>query len=292
MTKIIAYSAEADEGLSYWPEAFPWTVLKSWEADMGPISYSSQYKSSPIDRSGNYLKADWLHYYPYQTLPDHFDKIVMFVDPATSLQETADYFAIAVGGRFQNITYCLDLYRNHEPLHAQIVTILNLYNQWHPNEIIIETGGQQLYLVQGIEHFVSEQNIVLPITGHKPKSSKSVKFESAAVYFNAGKVLIPGYLDEFNAWHPVPKFQIFYDEWTGFPKSRNDDTLDAICGVVDSLVTLVSASSVIEPLDTKTVLDNVSKRLGLSVEEQQELERYLNTRGSIRRHNFNLTHAI
>ena len=283
MTKIIAYSAEASEGVSYWPSAFPWQVLKKWEAEVGPISYNSQYLSSPIDRSGNYLKSDWLHYYPYNQVPDYFDKRVMFVDPAVSLTEDADYFAIAIGGRVNNTTYLLDLYRNKEPLHKQINTISELNVIWHPNEIIVETSGQQLYLVQGIEH-----NTKLNITSQKPKSSKQVKFEAAAVYFNSSQVLIPGYQDDFGVWYPVSKFQIFYDEWTGFPKSKNDDTLDAVCGVVDSLINTVVAGALMEPFDTQTVINNVCKQLELSDQEKQGLEEYLNRRNSIRRNNFNL----
>jgi len=287
MTYIVAYSAEEKDSTSYWPAQFSWSTLKKWEQELGPISYSSQYKGSPIDSSGNYLKADYLHYYQFNKLPDRFDKTIMFVDPATSLKESADYFAVAVGASHNKLIYLLDLYRNHEPLHDQINTIVTLYNKWHPQDIIVETTGQQLYLVQGLEY-----NTKLHIIGSRPKSSKEVKFESASVYFNKGDVLIPGYQDEFSIWHPASKFQVFYDEWVGFPKSKNDDTLDAVCGVVDNLLTIHSASVVMEPYNTQEVIDRVSKQLELTDLEKQQLEQYINNKHSIRRHNFGLRNII
>lgn len=264
-SKVIVYKAIQDDGTSYWPEKFPIKVLKNWETELGPVFFPSQYQSSPVNMYGKFLKTEWIHYYSER--PDSFEKIVAFVDPAVSQSEKANYFAIAVGGLFSNQVYLLDLVRTRVPLHSQLKIIIDLQSIWNINEWIVEVTGQQAYLAQHIK-----ENTLLNVVEQRPKSSKDVKFATGAAHFNARKSLIPGFKNELGQWCASDKFQVFVEEWQNFPDYPTDDTIDAIIGVIDSLVTGVIPESVNEP-------DNLADAIklfnnDLSSEQRKILEEY------------------
>ena len=77
-----------------------------------------------MDLSGNELKLEWLHFYHFENdLPDEFEKVMFFIDPAISRSNSSDYFALAVAGRANNRIYLLDLLRTRAPLEMQLEMI-------------------------------------------------------------------------------------------------------------------------------------------------------------------------
>lgn len=281
---IIVYKAITDEDQSYWPEEYPIDILQQWYSDIGPVAFASQYQSSPVDYKGNFLKRDYLNFYLWNDKPELFEYTVMFVDPATSQSEKADYFSLAVGGRYQNQGYMLDLLRTRAPIHLQKELIVDKFALWHPNVVIIEATAQQLYLVQYMK-----KETMLSIEELKPKSAKEIKFETCAAHFNSKRALLPGTRDEFGEWQPLDQFKVFIDEWVSYPKGVNDDTIDAVSGVIDALVMGVAPATASVPIDSDDALSKAEELLGhkLTDEEQAAIEEYYEEYSGIRRNNFN-----
>ena len=276
---IVVYKAIDDDGNSYWPEAFPVEVLEDWKLDIGPISFASQYQSSPIDLSGNELKLEWLHFYHFENdLPTEFEKIIFFIDPAISKSNSADYFALAVAGRVNNRIYLLDLLRTRSPLEMQLEMIKDKYAIYNPDEIVIEAGGSQLYFVEYIKSNTMF-NIATPDKNWH-RSDKKTKFEVAAAHLNASRALIPGYKDDLGRWTPTNAFIVFLEEWTQFPSGLHDDSIDAVAGVISSLVDSTVAYSRMEPDTIEEVMEFLENTLtqsrgeGLTDEEKKALEEY------------------
>ena len=278
--KIIVYKAIQDDGSSYWPEQFPISVLRNWEKDLGPVSYSSQYQSSPIDTQGNYLKRLWLGWYDVNERPLYFEKVVTFIDPAASQKNSADFFAMCTAGLYQNKIYLLNLIRTKAPLETQDMLIKDMYALWAPETIVIEVGGPQLYFYN---HVKTELMFNFQETDKNwHRSDKKIKFEAAGAHFNAGRALIPGYKDDLGRWQPIDEFNVFVEEWVSFPDAPHDDTLDAVAGVLTSIISTVTAASVYEPETSDEIEEFVTSVIkrnqdrDLTDEEKQALDEYYN----------------
>jgi len=278
--KVIVYKAIQDDGESYWPEQFPVKILKDWQTDLGPVSFSSQYQSSPMDTTGNYLKRSWLSWYDWNNRPLTFEKIVSFIDPAASLKNSADFFCMATAGLFENKIYLLNLIRTKAPLELQVQLIKDVYAVWAPEVIVIEVGGPQLYFYNHVKEQLMFNIQETDKNWHR--SDKKIKFESAGAHFNAGRALLPGYQDDLGKWQPIEEFNIFVEEWVSFPDAPHDDTLDGVAGVLTSIISTVSAASVSEPGSNEEIqqfVESVARNYedrGLTKEEQEALDNYFN----------------
>jgi len=114
------------------------------------------------------------------------------------------------------------------------------------------------------------------------RSDKKIKFETAGAHFNAGRALIPGYKDDLGRWQPIDEFNIFVEEWVSFPDAPHDDTLDAVAGVLTSIISTVTAASVYEPETSDEIEEFVTSVIkrnqdrDLTDEEKQALDEYYN----------------
>jgi len=281
--KVIVYKALQDDGTSYWPEMFPIEVLSSWQKELGPVSFSSQYLSSPIDTQGNYLKRSWLSWYDWNDRPLEFEKVVSFIDPAASQKNSADFFCMVTAGLYDKKIYLLSLIRTKAPLEIQVELIRDVYAVWAPEVIVIEVGGPQLYFYNHVKENTMFNIQETDKNWHR--SDKKIKFESAGAHFNAGRALLPGYKDELERWQPTEEFSIFVEEWVSFPDAPHDDTLDGVAGVLTSIITTITGASVSEPeseSDVREFLESVIKidqDKGLTKEEKQALDEYYNDDG-------------
>ena len=282
MSHVIVYKAINDNGESYWPEMFPIETLYQWQK-LRPVSFSSQYLSSPMDLSGNELKRDWLNFYNWNERPTEFDRVVAFIDPAVSQQTTADYFAVAVAGLLNSTAYILDLIRTRTPIEGQKDIIKSLVRKWNLNEVCIEVASTQLYLLQYLQQFSFDVFNVdaefAPITTPDKewsRNNKETKFATLAGHFNTKRVLLPGIPDELGSFEPLDKFQVFIDEWITFPDGLHDDTLDAIAGVTSRLVSGIMPITVSEPdsVQLRQFVENAIPKERFTQELKEALEEY------------------
>jgi len=143
--------------------------------------------------------------------------IFMGIDPATSLSESADYFAIvAVGVDKQNNRYVLPYIRSRLAPSNAIEVIQKEYAKLKAKRVNIETTAAQETFRDILRNM---EGVYIPGLGigHKPREKKKKRYmELLEPYFYKGKVWIK------------KDMQALIDELVMFPKGQHDDLLDAL----------------------------------------------------------------
>ena len=211
----------------------PYFPMEEWERekrDRHPIIFKREYMASFKAMHGVELQGDWLHYYTLG-VPDGPDDIqiprtdggklelrtYIGVDPAISLSDTADYFAMVLIGITKDNTqaFLLDVYKDRIAFPDQLDKIREWQLKYRPELIGIEANAYQRALVQQASRLDGFPGIV-------PIMSRGKKWErilAMAPLFKIGKIRIHRRHNEF------------IDEWVMYDsqmKNPKDDVLDAV----------------------------------------------------------------
>lgn len=208
---------------------FPKEVWDYERIHTHPFLFKQEYLASFDALAGVELQADWLHYYvvgkntPLLTPDDiRLDPQVelrkfMAVDPAISIRDNADDFAMAIIGVTEDNSqaYLLKTYRGHIPFPEQI----DLINEWNmryrPMYIGVESNAYQQALVQQLMRLPGMPNVV-PIFS---KGKKEQRIMAMAPFFKTGRIRITRFERDFiDQWV----------SWDSTKKSIRDDMLDAV----------------------------------------------------------------
>jgi predicted phage terminase large subunit-like protein len=216
-----------EKGQSVWPERFSTVRLDDRKESMGSYNFDLQFMNRVTD-ANTPLRADWIRY--WLDRPD-VSELTIFqgIDPALSMRESADFFVITTAGvtKEHNRIYLLDMVRTKAKPMRQIELIKEQAALWKPVAIGIESNAAQALL----SDYVSETSL-LPIRKMLTKTDKLTRFISMSILFESGRVLTPG-IRESEGVGPIPQFAPFVAEWTGFPRSSHDDTLDSVAKVLE-----------------------------------------------------------
>jgi phage terminase large subunit-like protein len=259
---------QAGELESTFPHRMSTAQLMSRRREMGTIKFNNQYMLSPTNLAGNFLKAEWIHGYPWS--PDiyqwpspslgDFSAIYCGVDPKGAVQkmtggvqveiekDDTDYAVIAIGGVRNSQLWPFRLIRDRLSTHQLKEKLIELNTLYRFHRIAFESNAAQAFMAQ----FVAESTW-LPIEPVQSRGEKSIRFSYMSGPFEAARVLIPmtsptmGFSPDVEE-NPCKdtEFEIFFDEWIGFPNSDHDDTLDAmniLLGVAMSVPEFASSTS-------------------------------------------------
>lgn len=203
---------------------FPEEEWKELMETYHPLLFKQEYMASFDSMAGRELSGEWLKYYTPDQLPrDPADKtkiqldVYIGVDPAASLADTADRFAIAAIGvsKDRSQAYLLDLWAGRIPFHEQLDKIQEFALQWKPQLIGVESVAYQSTLAQQALRLPG----FLPIVPHLAAGKKQLRILSMAPLFKVGRVRIRKDMSDF------------INEWLDYDSSRKntrDDTLDAV----------------------------------------------------------------
>lgn len=250
------YDAIVDEEkhLTLWPEWWSWDRLMQEKASLEAMNklsiFYSEYRCQLIGDEEQIFKPEYMQYwdgeffrkdgYAYLKIrkkgsaiqrgldyvPEYeeYDEpkvipvnIFMGIDPASSVQKSADYsviMPIAVDAE-KNI-YILPYFRGRVTPMRLAQEIISYYRTYKPEWTNIETVGYQEMLRDYLRH--NEEVGYIPGLEFKnqPKTSKSARLESMEIDFYRRKV----YIQE--------NMQSLLDELFTYPRNKNDDTLDAL----------------------------------------------------------------
>jgi phage terminase large subunit-like protein len=202
-----------------------------WEYErthMHPFVFKREMMASFDAFAGIELQFDWLHYYvvgKHTPLVNPNDLVLdpttslrkyMAVDPAISIRDDADDFAMAIIGVTEDNSqaYLLKTFRGHIPFPDQIKLIAEWNLQYRPMYIGVESVAFQAALTQQAMRLPGMPNIV-PIF---PKGKKQERIMAMAPFFKTGRIRI----------HRTERD--FIDQWVSWDstkKSLHDDMLDA-----------------------------------------------------------------
>lgn len=212
----------------------PYFTKKEWEyfaKTYHPMLFRQELMAAFDALSGRELLGAWLHYYTLGESdgdkvaiprkpdnPNMWDlQFFMGVDPAISLSDRADKFAMAlVGVSRDNLhVFILRIFAGQIPFPEQIEKIQEWHIQYRPTIIAVESNAYQAALSQQLMRLENHPPVV-------PIISKQKKFErilGMAPMFRIGKVLV----------HESQRD--FIEEWVDYDstlKNPKDDVLDAV----------------------------------------------------------------
>lgn len=229
-------------------------VWERYQRRYHPIKFKQEFLASFDALHGIALQGEWLHYWtagrddaqsklqsiqPWRREDGRYDlDLYLGIDPAISLSDRADHFAMALIGitkdRVQG--FVIDTYLGRIDFPDQLDLIQTWILKWRPRYVGIESNAFQRALAQQAARLDGFPNIVPVIS----KGQKNERILAMSPIFKTGKIRI----------HPSQKD--FIDQWVQFDpekKNQNDDLLDAVeiaLGVAGVLLPVATHESLIE----------------------------------------------
>ncbi|MGE5596444.1 MAG: phage terminase large subunit [Hyphomicrobiales bacterium] len=208
---------------------FPKEVWDYERENSHPFVFKREYMASFDAFAGVELQLDWLHYYvvgeetslespdDIRLNPKTALKKYMAVDPAISIRDDADDFAMAIIGVTEDNSqaYVLKTFRGHIPFPEQVDLVQEWWLRYQPLFIGVESNAFQAALVQQLQRLPGMPPIV-PIFS---KAKKIERIMAMAPLFRAGRIRIHRSMHDF------------IDQWVSWDstvKAIRDDMLDAV----------------------------------------------------------------
>lgn len=212
--------------VEYWSIDNPHFAKGEWERlkqEYHPLIFKREFMASFDALAGKELSGEWLNYYTQAELDRHmsggvFDgNVFVAVDPAISLADSADRFAICAIGvlKDRSQAYLLDLWAGRIPFPEQVDKINQWYQKWRPWGIAIESTAYQAALVQQVQRLEG----MPPVMALMTKGKKSERILAMAPLFRTGRIKISkDHVDFIGEW-------VDYDSTK---KNPHDDCLDSV----------------------------------------------------------------
>ncbi len=221
------------KGRPAWKERYTLAQLKEMCDAIGETNFGAEYMHEHITR-GKLFKPEWQYW--FKTPPiKHFDSIVSYGD--SSLGEKSDYKAIVTLGVLNpkyNYPYkyhVLDVFCQQTTSKLFVSHFFDLYERFGAlSDYWIESNALQKHsawklLIQDFEAEEKIRKYVLPIRpDDSKKANKVARIEAEVGVFERGLV----------SWAEEKRgkkdFEVGWEQFTGFPEAKNDDTPDAFVG--------------------------------------------------------------
>lgn len=227
--EIFYKGAHNEDGSLFFPERLTEAFLISAKKHMGSRFYANQYDNIVIDDSDKPFKKEWLK--KYDQIPDKSYRFI-FVDPAISQSDSADFTAVVVVAVDDSQNWYLEHASKHKITPTNMINLLfQLTEKYNPMKIGIEDVAFQRVLVYMAYEEMNRRNVWIPLEGVKPPNDKTkqMKILGLTPRFEWGRILINrGLLD----------FEQEYIDYAG-ERSKHDDLLDALASI-EALITYPS----------------------------------------------------
>lgn len=249
----------------------PYLVREEWEyarSHLHPIIFKQEYMAAFDAMAGVELPGDWLHYYSLgDPEPDQIrlpmiegrfaGRKFMAVDPAISLADTADHFAMALIGITEDNSqaFLLDTYLGRIDFPDQIDLIKEWFLKYRPEYIGIESNAYQRALAVQSARMEGLPPIVPTIT----KAKKHERILSMSPLFKIGKVRI----------HSAQRD--FIEQWVSYDstkKNPEDDLLDAVESALAAAGVLLPAATPVEEPRLRTLDDEAQAQIRQQISQK------------------------
>ena len=229
--KVINFPAiaESDEpyrkaGEALHPERFDLDALMKIRNSVGERVWAALYQQHPVPDGGGLFKADWIQHWTPETLPEHFDAMVMSWDMTFKETNVSDFVVGQVWGREGANFYLLDQVRARMDFVKTRDAFVKLVEKW-PNvrRRLVEDKANGPAIISALKDKITG---IIPIT---PKESKEARAASVTTLWEAGNVWLPP-VDT----HPWVKRE-FIPELLSFPAGAHDDQVDSCTMALNDL---------------------------------------------------------
>ncbi|MEK6733605.1 MAG: phage terminase large subunit [Pseudomonadota bacterium] len=193
------------------PEREDIESLKKLQTELGEYNFAAQYLQEPVPSKGTMIQKTWLKYFIKEEKIE-FSQIIQSWDTAIKAKDENDYsVGITIGVNNEHF-YILDICRAKVEFPDLLALVQDFAKKWKPRAILVEDKASGQSLIQSLA-------IRIPIIAIKPKFDKITRFASHSPFFESGKIFIA----EDANWRIN-----FEKEILSFPKSTNDDQVDAL----------------------------------------------------------------
>ncbi len=233
--KVVSIPAILDEeaakllnkevGTSFWPELWPTDHLLSLKESMLPSGWNALYMQNPIPEEGNIIKRQHFKYWEGEVAPK-CKYVIISLDTAFSVKESADFSAYSVWGIFDNIMDGFDGEKIRLPCAVLLGSgkgrwefpdlcnkVMELHGRFESDFMIIEDRASGQSLIQEM------RRRGLPIVPYLPDKDKLTRLHACTPFFTAGRVFVPqnkDYAEELIA------------DVCAYPAIAHDDIVDTV----------------------------------------------------------------
>lgn len=209
-----------------WPEKFTLHDFQKLLREEGWSHFSAQYMNEPIPEEDALFKRSWFGYYESPDLKGRLLNKFILVDPALSLDKTADYTAIVVVGIDpEGYIFIIDIVRERMEPSRIIDTIIGLVSTYNVIDVGIEMIAFQKSLAYSLRQDPRFIRRPFHISELKPQErSKTERIKGLQPLYEQGKI-----------WHNPRLANNIYleDELVRFPGGTHDDIIDALSYSLD-----------------------------------------------------------
>lgn len=205
----------------FFPNKLSAEYLQRQRKAQGSYIFAHQYNNEIIPSDQQDFKKEWIKYRSERPTIKH---TFAFIDPAISLEKTADYTAIVVADVDLNNDWYVHIARRARITATQTVKLIfDLQATFKCQMIGVETVAYQLALMHFLDAEMRKRKVTLPVTGIKrgPDKSKNTRIRSLVPRFEWGRIFLkPGLHD-------------LEDELAKFPRGSYVDLLDSLASISD-----------------------------------------------------------
>jgi predicted phage terminase large subunit-like protein len=217
------FSRKAGDALH--PERDSVETYKRIRQESGEYIFQSQYQQDPMPLEGGLVKRSWLRFYDPNQIPDRFEYVLQSWDTANKSGELNDFSVGTTWGIYDGKVYLIDVYRQRADYPELRRVVINSYEKYNPNKVLIEDKASGTALIQELKLAG-----VFGVECYQPNpgTDKMLRFAAQAMKFEKGQVYLPTealWLEEY------------VREITGFPGTKYDDQVDSTSQALDFLST-------------------------------------------------------
>ena len=220
--RVVEFPAILPSGKPLWPEFWSLKELEATREAIDVSKWQAQYQQNPTSEEGAIVKREWWQRWLKED-PPRTDFILMTWDTAFEKHQRADYSACTVwgvfyqeddNGKMQANIILLDAKRGRYEFPELKQVVLEEYNYWQPDSLIVEkkaSGAPLIYELRAMGIPVGE---FTPTRGN----DKISRLNAVADVFASGRV-----------WAPNTKFaDDVIEEVAAFPAGQHDDYADTV----------------------------------------------------------------
>jgi len=224
-----AYKGNIDTGEGWvplWPGKFTLKEFQERLASEGWSHFSAQYLNDPVPEENAIFTRSMFQYYEPEDLRGKLLTRFMTIDPAISLERSADFTAmVVVGVDEENYLWIMDIVREKLLPHEIINRIFDMKEKWNLLDIAIETVAYQKTLAYTLREQMRVRKKYFHIRELNPQSrSKDERIKGLQPLYENGKIIHNKYLTNN---------YFLEDELTRYPYAKHDDCLDALSYMLD-----------------------------------------------------------
>jgi hypothetical protein len=227
-----------------WPDHLPKLIVDRIKKRMNIYDFAGQYLQRPTPTEGGLIQVDWFKKYNKEFIPN-LSKVILSVDTAYKVSETACYTAVTVWGVFENFVtkqsniILLNLFAEkleYPEIRKMLKRLCHNYNDVRiglpdynhnpPNLVIIEDAASGQALIPDLRRGVN-----IPIVPFKPhaKGSKEQRLNFVTPFIEGGFVWLP-----YKANTDIPRdfSKRFLNACVNYPLDSSADIVDTTSQVL------------------------------------------------------------